>query len=307
MNRNCLLNRNKLKLINMSKKHNSFVDFQALNEHTITFDGQQLHIKSEFGVSSPEFIASYEELKNKFNLKIKRASFPTELILNDGALRKGKIPMMRFYVSFVLYCSYLYKEGIDIKYLVNQLNASADYESVMHAESLAILALIYHRNRYKIEFSPVKSNADLKIDGISTELKVAKAVLLNNATPRVPKIKKGAVDISNEIILDISKFLSSQLPKAIKQGEMVFFDLSQRPYFSLLGLPIPKLSRMIEPRKNRIVFFETKTITPNTDIILLRWGGKDTPFGKVSFPDIHQFKGTYMDIDPYLWDFLSKV
>ena len=202
------------------------MDFQALNENTITFDGHQLHIIHEFGINSSAFIDSYEKLKRKFKLKISSSSFPIEIAPNGKTPIKGKVPMMHKYATFIFYSSALDKEGVDIKPLVSQINKADDFESVNHAVSLSILAFIYHRHGKKIEFLPVRANADLKIQGIKAELKVARPELLNIGKTRTPKVKKGRVDISNAIILEISKFLSSQLPKAIKQGEMVFFDLN---------------------------------------------------------------------------------
>jgi len=279
------------------------MEFKSLNENTITLDGQQMHIIHELGINSSTFIDSYEELKKKFKLKITSSSFPVEITPNGNTSIKGKIPMMHKYATFIFYSSALDKEGIDIKHLVSQINKANDFDSVNHAESLSILAFIYHRCGKKIEFLPVRTNADLKIEGIKAELKVARPELLNIGKRRPPKVKKGRVDISNEIILEISKLLSAQLPKAIKQGEMIFFNLSDRRFFSSVGLPIPKLARIIEPKKYRIVFYETHPFTPNVNISHV-WGKVTTELGKVTTPDIHQFKGTFLDVDPYLWNFL---
>lgn len=279
------------------------MEFQSLNENIIMFDGQQMHIIHEFGINSSEFIDSYEKLKKKFKLKISSSNFPIEIAPNGKTFIKGKIPMMHKYATFIFYSSALDKEGVDIKHLVSQINKADDFDSVNHAVSLSILAFIYHRHGKKIEFLPVRANADLKIQGIKAELKVARPELLNIGKTRTPKVKKGRVDISNAIILEISKFLSSQLPKAIKQGEMVFFDLSGRMFFSSVGLPIPQLSRIIEPKKCRIVLYETHSFPPKVNISHV-WGRVTTEIGKVTTPDIHQFKGTFLDVDPYLWNFL---
>lgn len=276
--------------------------FQIKDQNTIFFDGTSFPIQQQYGIDSREFISRYDTLKRKFSFSVDRFSF-------DSENPRGKIHIPHSYISFIYYCSALDEAGIDVANLVKQFTQAkkaCDFMNIKHASSLAILAFIYHRNGKKIDFPSIK-NGDLQIDGIISELKGVKSDMFRGPKAIVSNVDpKKKVKISNQILLDLLRSLKSRLQKAIKQGDMVLFDCSEMNFFGLTFFPLKTLSRIVEPAKNRIIFYETRHYLPGAKVA---WGdssGYRKPLGKIVAPDLDYFSGTFIDMDPYLWRFFSK-
>ena len=262
-------------------------------------------LKIEYGLIFSEFSTSCEELEKKFQFSIDYNTFNVDLFPGNG-----KIHIPRSYISFLYYCSTLYKKNLDVMYLVQQFRKaqeSKNFETIKHASSIAILGHIYYRNGNKVEFLPVKNGGDLKIDGINVELKTRKNEITKPPENRQKsEIKNNRVDIGNTIIAGITKALRDLLLKSIRQADMVFIDCAEMPFFSMISLPSQEIHKYVQPKKYRVIFYTTTHYSPGTEIEYSDSSGLNKSLGKITAPDLDKFFGTYIDIDPYLWHFLSK-
>lgn len=71
-----------------------------------------------------------------------------------------------------------------------------------------------------------------------------------------------------------------------------------------------ELNRFVEPKKGRVIFYETRF---NMHGVELFWGEKiGSPSSRMksmrtpTYPDFYSFKGCYLDLDPFLWHFFSQ-
>lgn len=246
----------------------------------------------------PEVIVEYfKNLQNKYNFKIAKIKVEQKsLLLNRDVAQH----LIRECIEFVLYSSLLEEKNINIKSLIKETNKIYSIEEWKHSQFLSILAYKYSNAGYKIEFS--KDRADFLIGGIRADLKVRQSAIYRN--PK--KIEGKSVNIRSEVISEIFTFIRSRAPKGVKQSELLFCNLDNASFFSLIGLSFPELNRIVPPKKYRIILYSS-SFFPHNMKPTLNIGKKNIKLGTVKSPDLYQFKCTYIDLDGYLWQSLAQI
>jgi len=232
-----------------------------------------------YGLKPSSFLHYFSNLSDKYSLK-----------LNDPN-------PIREYIDFIIYSNVLEENGIDIRGLVKQIKPCKDILGIRHASSMAKLTYIYLKNGHSIKF--LQKGADFLIDGIRTDLKVIHPE--TSSSVRQPKTtKSGMLDIKNELILKISKSISSRFLEGSNQAESLYFDLSYYILFGMIDLFVNDLEKIVQPKEYRLVFYNYKFFYHNVDI-----SKGDRSLGKRMFPDLYAFAGYHLDFEPFLWKFFS--
>jgi len=257
----------------------------------------------QYGIKPTEFLSACRKLENKFKIKFDYEPFKIEL---KSGSAKYHIPS--HYISFLYYCQALDRDNVDITYLIKQFRESQrtnQAEAIIHATSIAVISYIYHRNKYSIEFLPVANGGDFKINGLTAELKTLQSVIIKDSYSNTVKVKDDKVDVKNTIIFGITQILRDKLKNAIKQGEVIYFNCEQLPFFSSIEFSMKEMERIVEPKKCRVVFFTTRHYFPGEEPYWLNSEGYSKSLGVITAPDLDKFFGIFFDIDPSLWRALS--
>lgn len=185
---------------------------------------------------------------------------------------------------------------MDIESLIKAFNFCRNTNELHHTFHLSGLAAIYSSAGYEIKFPSKKKvgkNPDISINGISADLKVI-------GPPDIDKLheEKGEVftsKLSEDLCFYIGKAIENRLCIGMEQSDLVFMDLAAKSLGSMfIGNMIAnypdKYSLILpEPTKRRVVFFVISTLFNN----LNRRLEGELPYS---------FFGTYIDIDPNLWE-----
>ena len=279
-------------------------DFEVVEDHSISLGGHIFRLIDQYGIEPSKFMTFCKDLSDEYGLKINEVEFEVPLYLNDET-RKGITRPIKEYVDFIIYSNILEQKGVNITNLISQIKPCKDYYEIRHACSLAILTYIYHKNLYKIDFLRKEGDSDFLINNFKADLKTFQPSVLKKPRKNVKLTKSGAVDIGNVIFLDISQKLSSRFVDGVRQAELLYFDFTGSGWFSALGTPIAELNRITSPKKYRLILYNTHFIHHDAQLYH-KWGNKEVFLGKMTYPDLHRFKGFPVDFDPYLWSFLSQ-
>jgi len=278
------------------------LDIQIIEDHSISLSGHYFGLKSLYGIEPSLFIAYYENLIDKYSLNLNKIEFVEEYYVGNEK-EKGIIRPIQEYVAFIIYSNILEQKGIEIKNLIKQIKQGKDYYEIRHARSLAELIYIYHQNCFDIEFLP--KGPDFIINNIKADLKVIQPYILGPPRKDSKLTKSGSLDVGNEIILEISKKISSRFLEGCRQADLIYFDFTGSLLFSSLDIFIDDFHRIIQPRKYRLIFYNT-SFFPHGHELYHKLGDSVKFLGKITFPNLLSFKGYPADFDPYLWKFLSK-
>ena len=245
-------------------------------------------------IAPQEFIKICENISCIYNLQI------TEQFIRKfweektffGVKRKGQIAnIMRYFIDFVLDAQCLLEKNIEIEPLIREFKESSDIYELRHACSLAFLSSVYVSQEYAVEFRAKSKgkNPDLFVSKIPADLKVIQQSDLEEIHR-----KKGRVfesELSEDVCYDIGKAIQNRLHEGIKQGELVFIDITQISLSSMwLSEEFDTLGGVVPvPKRFRVVYF--CKIGPNVFI-----GRKQT----------YSFFGTYIDIEPNMWRFIKR-
>ena len=260
--------------------------FVKSSDNILTLDGREIGVRAQYGISSDDFLYYQQKLKGSFNFELKQIEFKVNYYVQDGPPKVGTTRPIREVMDFIIYTNILEEKGIDITNLLSQIIPGKDYHEVLHASSLAVLAYIYEKNGYTITFLP-KKGPDFQINEIIADIKVLQPSLLQE--PRGFKVKNGRVDIQNTILLDFSKRLSSRFNEGVKQADLLFFNMTSSPFSGLLDFMYTGNDNVIEPKSNRVIYYNSSPIIPNVERGFRTPDGKDFPLEPRYFPDLHSF------------------
>ena len=263
-------------------------DFLMIGNHST-------NIRLTHHIAPQEFIKIFETISSTYNLEITQEFMRRfyEFSTFFGIKRKGQIAFIaKYFIDFVLDMHYLVERGIHIEPLIQEFKESGDMSELRHACSLAFLSSIYTCTGHGIEFggrSRDSKSADLRIDGIFADIKVIQQNDLEQLHHRKGRVFQ--TKLSEDLCYDLGKAVQNRLHDGIKQAELVFIDLSQKSLSSIwLSEEFDTTSNIVpDPRRSRVVYY--CKIGPNVFI-----GREQT----------YSFFATYIDIDPFLWDFIKR-
>jgi len=280
--------------------------FSIFNEYSIRLGDRVFPIKTPFGIEPSKFMSYYENLRDNYSFNIKQIEFNVTWygFLSGETGKKGIVRPINEYIDFVMYSNILEQEGIDINNLVRQFNHSRDYYEIRHIHSLTILTYIYHKNGFKIQYLP--KGADFTINDIKADVKVVQPEILRLPPKEKKLTSEGYLDIKNEIILEMSKRISSRFLEGCKQADVLFFDLTSKMGFGALTILFNEFDKIVEPKKYRLIFYYKKRY-PHGEEIFHKIKNTNKSLGKRYFPNLYSFKGYFIDFEPYLWKFFSNV
>ena len=278
-------------------------EFDPIADHSIRLGKRTLPIKAYYGVEPKKFLDFFQHLRQDYGLTLNKIEFPA-LVLGDEKT-KGIVRPIEQIANFIIYCNVLEETGLDIRNLVDQINCCKDLHEIFHADSLATLSFIYKNAGYDIAF--LKNGADFTIKNIRAELKTEEPQVLKK--PRQMKItRSGSVDIKNEALLSISKRISGRFLAGCKQAQLLFFDMSHDIEYSSIDLFTLPREKLPEPSACRLIFYRTEFYMSSFgDRMVFKLGNLEFPLPKKIFPNLHGFRGYWIDIEPSLWDFFAKL
>ncbi|MFH1485268.1 MAG: hypothetical protein ABIH46_04280 [Chloroflexota bacterium] len=285
------------------------IDFRVLDEGHISYGGRVQEVRYSQGTTPEDFVRIYQELSDKCGLCVTEdflAQFYVEAYGKDLSLSQREdppFPYINHLVGFVLDTDYLVRRGTDVGPLVGQFNESGSVDELHHTFHLSGLAAIYASAKCSISFPRrLKSvrSPDLAMNGVHADLKV-----LN--PPDVEKLhdEKGETfesKLREDLCYDIGKAIENRMCVGMEQADLVFIDLGAK------SLPLMYLGKSLEnwssrsyrlilpkPVRFRVIFCCMGSLPSNLDR------------RKEGLP--YSFYGTYMDVDPTLWNFVrgSKV
>lgn len=275
--------------------------FERLDDDNVTLGGRNLRIKLRYGIESSVFMEYVENLVDNYRLKFNLLE--TEVPVNVGGNRiVGRIHAIFEYAAFIIYSNLLERQGIDIRNLVTQIRPCKDFLEIRHARGLAELGYVYHKNNYDIEFF-TKRGPDLSVDYIKSDLKVVQPYPMVQYK-REPKVSKGSVDIPHEILRDITDTIRSRFLESLKHSDLLFFDLSDARFFSILDIISDKINRPVEPKENRLILYSITELQPGA-IVYRTFGNKTDQINTRAFPENIAFNSYYLDFEPSLWSSMA--
>jgi hypothetical protein len=243
-------------------------------------------VLDEFQMSASDYVSRANSLFDEYGIKVppdyprlkevKRKFFRTTFESN---------PMTDFAIC-VGSCILMKEEfGTDVSRIVRkELIESSSRSAILHANSMASVALFYLRHGSSVVIPPEmkeQSNPDLVIDGWNCEIKtVDESDWTRDIDPSTGRGK--ARFLSEDICYDVGQFISKRDSghKGIKQSDVVFADLSLKSIGWIEKITGVKKDGFPKLKKCRIIYF-TKKIT--------------------------QFSSFYLDFDPQLWDLIKTT
>ncbi|MGA2237903.1 MAG: hypothetical protein ABSG74_01695 [Candidatus Bathyarchaeia archaeon] len=250
-----------------------------------------------------KFLEFFQHLRQDYGLTLNEIEFPA-FVLGDEK-RRGIVRPIEQIVNFVIYCNVLEQMGLDVRNLIGQINSCTDLSTILHANSLATLSFIYKTAGYDIAF--LKNGADFTIKNIKADLKTRQPPVLRK--PRQMKITRaGVVDIPNEVILAISKRISSRYLGGCKQAQLLFFDMSNDMEYSGIDLFTLPQDKLPEPSACRLIFYQTRFyLSAFGDRMVFKRGELELPLPARIFPNLHGLRGYWIDIERSLWELFAKL
>jgi ribosomal protein S13 len=194
-------------------------------------------------------------------------------------------------LEFVIHSCALEAVGVDISNLIKQTEKFNEYYATRHSRSLSLLGHVYKNQGKKIIFKH-GTGADLEIDDIDSELKVCQPFILK------PK-RKINTDLHEEIVLSISKMISSRFVGGAKQAKNIFFDLSDDVYFSTLDLFNNTFNKVEDPIENRLIFYSSRMYPEGEVGRVVK--GKTVGKINLTYPNNFIFNSYFIDLDNSLW------
>lgn len=270
--------------------------FQLVDEDTLCLDDSQFSLRVHYGIGARIFMDLFHNLVDNYSFRISKAVFEVD-VPYENHRKKGEIRAIREYIDFVIYSNLLEQRGIEISSLVRQSLCGNDYLVIRHASALAILAYIYSKQGYSIEFFH-PDGPDFAVNGTKSDLKVQVPTVLKEP----PRRKRRTWEVRNELMLDLSRRLQSRLIEGIRQAECVFFEMSEQVWGT--AFLSNRLNRIVEPKKERVIFYETRFFLHDHEVFWHDDKG-DESMGRPVYPDLYTFSGCYIDFDRFLWDFFS--
>lgn len=283
--------------MNLRKK----IDFKVFDEGYVSYDDRVREVKHTQGTTPEEFVRIYEKLSNKYNLSITEEFlarfYNKELSLDER--QKLPFPYINHLIGFMLDTDYLLEKKIDIKPLIREFNECNNSSELHHTVHLSSLAAIYASVGYSIEFpirSKKKKTPDLIISGIPADLKVIKPSNKGKLYNEKGEIFESK--LREDLCYDVGKAIENRLCIGIEQADLVFIDLAAKSLpFMFLGnilqnFPSKYSVFLPEPKRFRVVFCCITMLPSN-----LNRRKKGLPYS---------FYGTYVDMDPNLWNFVRQ-
>jgi len=264
--------------------------FSKVDDTHIEYEGKKYPVFA-LGIKSDEFLEMCGRLEEKYNFKVKKMEYRTKQ-LNPDCEIDGITNTFLVIQEFVIHSCALEADGVDITNLIKQTEKFNDYYETRHSRSLSLVGHAYNNQKKKIIFNYGRG-ADLEIEGIDSELKVCQPFILK------PK-RKINTDLHEEIVLSISKMISSRFVGGAKQAKNIFFDLTDDAFFSTLNLFNNTFNKVEDPMENRLIFYSSK-MYPEGEIGRIV---KGKTVGKINltYPNNFIFNSYYIDFDKFIWD-----
>jgi len=244
------------------------------------------NILEELGMSEHDFVNKANKLFSECGVKVP-SDYPKPHIREREMLQYAAEPNpMDDFAICVGFCI-LIKEEFDVdvsKIIRKELIEPNSRSGILHATSMASIALAYLRNGSSIEIPTERknrSNPDLVIDGLDCEVKVIdESDWTADMDPLTGLGRKRL--LSKDLCYDIGKFISKKDSghKGIRQADCVFADLSLKSFGLIEELTALKSGVLPDLKKHRIIYF-AKVIT--------------------------EFLGFYLDVDPKLWELIKTT
>jgi len=253
------------------------------------------HYLSELGFNINDFVIKANKLFKKLDIRKIPEQYPKNCDVksefNEKATgRKAKAEPWIEFVLCIASCIILEDDyRIDTSKIIRkELIEPNSRDGILHAYTLAIIILHYSKKGATVSIIDEKDNTDnpdLEIDSIKCEVKTVdtsdwtkELISDNNLYNRFLETGRGKQHKKSEdFCFDIGRFISDRACKGIKQGEMIFADLSLksfRYFFKNKNIT----SGMPELKKNRIIFF---------------------------YKMILDIKSFYIDFAPMLWEIIK--
>lgn len=270
------------------------LEFQVKDTDFVSLGNASTNIRLTHGIAPQEFIEIYQSISCSYNLQITE-EFIKRFWLEStffGVKRKSELAsLIDYLVDFVLEAHCMSEENIHIEPLVKEFKQSGDIYELRHVCSLAFLSSVYVSQGYTVEFRDKSEgkNPDFFVNEIAADLKVIKQSDLEAIHRKRGRVYRSK--ISEDICYDIGTSIRNRLHEGIKQAELVFIDMSVKSLLSIWdeeefdtdGNVVP------EPQRFRVVYFCKR--------------GSNVSIGRKKR---YSFFGTYIDIDPHLWDFIKQ-
>lgn len=208
----------------------------TLRDELIIIDGQNIKTDVEFGIPVIDFFNIHKLLEKK-GMKIRRIRFNRkEVGLNRDDIRTMKDNLTKDIMSFEILCNEIDKFNISIEPLISQFNAAQQNPEIYdmrHTMSLGRLGYEYLLSGHSVEYLS-EPGSDMKIDGLSADLKVRKEIDFNLRFLdffKSYKFESGVyytlrIDPTREFIKQVEKAETSRAQEALEQASVVFIDLS---------------------------------------------------------------------------------
>lgn len=183
------------------------------------------------------------------------------------------------------------------KILGRELINPNSVSGILHACAMSVITLHHlcrgHRVEIPIEASD-EDNPDLRIDGIRCEIKaiqesdwVRDTIWRGGEEKRKSREREFLTtgrgrqhDLAEDVCFDIGNFISNRGYKGIRQGDLIFVDLSLKSLRRLMRLAEDDGLHLPELRKHRIIFFARNNL---------------------------ECGGFYIDFDPRLWELVKTT
>lgn len=286
---------------NIMKKNNR-IRFCVYDDSYISYGNRVREVCHTTGTTPDHFVRVYDDLSSKFGLDVTEQHFQRlyrEIYKDDFILygqQKRPFPYISLVIDFILNLDYLREKCINISPIIKEFNECTNSYELHHVVVLSSLSAIYTSGGYAINFPSKKKvgkNPDININGINADLKVIHP-------PDMDKLykEKGKVftrKLSEDLCFDIGKAIENRLCIGIEQSDLVFIDLAAKSlkhmFIKSMMANYPDKYTLIlpEPTKRRVVFFVIGLLPNN----LNRRIEGELPYS---------FFGTYIDIDPNLWE-----
>ena len=271
-------------------------NFSKVDDEHIEYDGKKYAVYS-LGIKTDEFLEMCGHLEEKYNFKVKNMEYRTKQ-LNPDCEFDGITNTFPIIQEFVIHSCALEAVGVDITNLIKQTEKFSDYYETRPARSLSLLGHAYKNQGKEVEYNHGKG-ADLVIDNIDSELKVCQPFILKSK-------REMNSDWHEEIVLSISKMISSRFVDGAKQARTIFFDLTDDALFSTLDLFNNTFNKFEDPIENRLIFFSSR-MYPEGEISRMV---KGKTIGKINltYPNNFFFNSYFIDFDKSIWDVdFSKI
>ena len=244
------------------------------------------NVLEELGMSECDFVDKANELFNECDIKIP-SDYPKPRVIKREVLKYAtELNPMDDFAICVGSCILIKEEfGIDVSKIIRkELIEPNSRSGILHATSMASIALAYLRNGSSIEIPTEqknRSNPDLVIDGLDCEVKVIEESDWTADMDLFTGLGRKRL-LSRDLCYDIGKFISKKDSghKGIRQADCVFADLSLKSFGLIEELTGLRNGVLPDLKKHRIVYF-AKVIT--------------------------EFSSFYLDVDPNLWELIKTT